>query len=100
MLQGVSWPVSRMWSSQVCRFLLSAGQWPSPSGSRAGTKRNVSKAPQASLNDQRSRLKAGVRQKVGGECEGCKAGDTSWGKTPLQSWQVGRKAEAPALESC
>lgn len=60
-MRGVSWSVSRMWSSQACRFRLSAGQWPSPLGSRAGTRRNVSKAPQASLNDSRSRPEAGVR---------------------------------------
>lgn len=46
-LQGVSWPIFRVWSSQVCRFLLSTGQWPSPTGSKTGTRRSVSKTAQA-----------------------------------------------------
>ena len=35
-LQGVSWSLSKTWSSQVCRFPLSARQWPSTSRNRAG----------------------------------------------------------------
>lgn len=49
--------------------------------------------PRPSLNDHRSRLKAGVRQKVRRTREVHKAGDTSGEKMTFQSWLVGWKAE-------